>query len=227
MNDKIKYKITSDAPKSGGFNIKDFFIQNKHIILNMLNKAGKNRIGGVFDPELNKIIKITEGNSDEIYLPFEIIWTKYLWVSHPFIQNSTYFILSGDELNQVFRNFLGASMELGVKEQYNVVFSKNGVFGSKISIDKIPNISNDLTIEEYLDLFSRVAQQYQMYNSYLMGENGFFNQDINNVSIYDEQIKLYKKEDFINKLNEKINEVIKIVMEKYSQMKLEFFVVFF
>ncbi len=227
MNDKIKYKITSDAPKSGGFNIKDFFIQNKHVILNMLNKAGKNRIGGVFDPELNKIIKITEGNSDEIYLPFEIIWTKYLWVSHPFIQNSTYFILSGDELNQVFRNFLGASMELGVKEQYNVVFSKNGVFGSKISIDKIPNISNDLTIEEYLDLFSRVAQQYQMYNSYLMGENGFFNQDINNVSIYDEQIKLYKKEDFINKLNEKINEVIKIVMEKYSQMKLEFFVVFF
>jgi hypothetical protein len=60
-----------------------------------------------------------------------------------------------------------------------------------------------------------------------MGENGFFNQNLNQINIYNEQVKLYKNIEYIDKLNKKINAVIKIVMEKFKNMKIDFFTVLF
>ncbi len=224
MGDKIKYKIKSD--KIDEYSIEKFFTINKNQIQNILKKASNKKVGGVFDIQLNKILTIVTGNENELYFPFEVIWTKYLWESHPLIDETTYFILTSGELNDVFKNFLGASLELGVKEQYHCIFTLHGVFGCKIAIDQIPSFQNK-EIGEYLELFSRVVKQYEMYNSYLMGENGFFNQNLNNISIYNEQVKLYKHKEYIDKLNIKINQVIKIVMENFKDMTITFFAVFF
>lgn len=224
MNNKIKYKIKSN--KIWKENIEVFFQNNKLQALNLLKKSGTNKIGGIFDPEFNKIIVLCQSDSDDLFFPFEVIWTKYLWESHPPIENTTYFILTSKELTEVFKNFLGASLELGIKEQFHVIISKDGVFGCRISIEDIPNINNPNT-SEYLELFSRVVKQYEMYNSYLMGENGFFNQKLDDINIYNEQTKLYKNQEYINKLNKKINDVIQIVMDNFKNMKIEFFTVFF
>jgi hypothetical protein len=224
MNDKIRYKIKSDNIWKE--NIEIFFKNNKSQVLQILKRSGKNKVGGVFNLEFNKIIELSSGDEDEIFFPFEVIWTKYLWESHPLNNNTSYFILTGNELNNVFKNFLGASIELGIKEQFHVVFSLAGVFGCRISIDEIPSFCNN-SMNEYLELFSRVIKQYEMYNSYLMGENGFFNQNLNQINIYNEQVKLYKNIEYIDKLNKKINDVIKIVMEKFKNMKIDFFTVLF
>ncbi len=224
MNNRIKYKIKSN--KIWKENIEVFFQNNKSQVLNLLRKAGTYKIGGVFDTEFNKIIVLCQSDSEQLFFPFEVIWTKYLWESHPPIDNTTYFILTSVELNEVFKNFLGASLELGVNEQYHVIISMGGVFGCRISIEEIPNIHNPNT-DECLELFSRVIKQYEMYNSYLMGENGFFNQNLEDINIYNEQIKLYKNIEYVDKLNKKINEVIQIVMDNFKSMKIEFFTVFF
>ncbi len=224
MGDKIRYKIKSD--KTDEYAIEKFFTVNKNQIQNILKKASNKKVGGVFDIQLNKILTIVTGNENELYFPFEVIWTKYLWESHPLINKTTYFILTSGELNDVFKNFLGASLELGVIEQYHCIFTLQGVFGCKIAIDQIPSFQNE-EIDEYLELFSRVVKQYEMYNAYLMGENGFFNQNLNDINIYNEQVKLYKNKEYIDKLNLKINQVIKIVMENFKDMTITFFAVFF
>ncbi len=153
-------------------------------------------------------------------------------MSHFFVNgcnsnNFSYFILSGDNVSDIIKNFIGASLELGVKSQYRVLISKFGVFGCKISIDEIP-LPNQISIPEYLELISLVGKQYELFNTLMLGEIGFLNNNnISNAKIYDGQIQLYKSDSNIEKLNNKMNEIIKIVMKKFSNIKLEFFVLFF
>lgn len=230
MDDKIKYKnkykISSENIESI-INIKDFFLTNKRLIFEILSKYPKKKVGGIFDLNLNKIIKITEETNHELYFPFEVIWTKYLWETNIINNNFSYFILSGDNIADIIKNFIGASLELGVKSQYHVLISKYGIFGCKISIDNIP-LPNEISIPEYLELISMVAKQYELYNTFMLGEIGFLNNDnISSAKIYLGQINLYISESNIQKLNNKMNEIIKIVMKKFSNIKMEFFVLFF
>ncbi len=230
MNDKIKYrnkyKISSDDIESI-VNIKDFFSKDKKCIFEILNKYPNKKVGGIFNLNLNQIIKLTEETNSELYFPFEVIWTKYLWETNIIDNNFSYFILSGDNVSDIIKNFIGASLELGVKSQYRVLISKFGVFGCKISIDEIP-LPNQISIPEYLELISLVGKQYELFNTLMLGEIGFLNNNnISNAKIYDGQIQLYKSDSNIEKLNNKMNEIIKIVMKKFSNIKLEFFVLFF
>jgi hypothetical protein len=84
MGDRIyKYKIKTD--KTDETNIQKFLYANKNKIQKIINKASNIKVGGVFDTELNKIIILAAGNETELYFPFEIIWTKYLWQTHQFL----------------------------------------------------------------------------------------------------------------------------------------------